>query len=84
MIGKMQRKLELCMVLKVILLQDHKKDFVYKAVNNIAGMKIEGKITFKNLEAFSLEKLTYSSNQETGEESLVIRNIQSVLTRFDH
>ena len=84
MIGKMQRKLELCMVLEVILLQDHKKDFVYKAVNNIAGMKIEGKITFKNLEAFSLEKLTYSSNQETGEESLVIRNIQSVLTRFDH
>ena len=72
------------MVLEVILLQDHKKDFVYKAVNNIAGMKIEGKITFKNLEAFSLEKLTYSSNQETGEESLVIRNIQSVLTRFDH
>ena len=36
-------------------------------------MKIEGKITFKNLEALSLEKLTYSPNQGTVEESLVIR-----------
>ena len=42
-------------------------------MNGIAGMKIEGKITFKNLEALSLEKLTYSANQGTVEESLVIR-----------
>ena len=44
MIGKMCKKSELCMVLEIILLQDHTKDFVWKALNDIAGMKIEGKI----------------------------------------
>ena len=39
------------MVLEIILLQDHIKGFVWKALNDIAGMKIEGKIYFKNLEA---------------------------------
>ena len=74
----MQRKFELFMVLGIILLQDHIKDNVYKAVSGLAGMKIEEKITFKNLEALPLEKLTYSSNQGTVEEDLVIRNVQSV------
>ena len=78
MIGKIQRKLELFMVLGIILLQDHIKDIVYKAVSGLAGMKIEEKITFKNLEALPLEKLTYSSNQGTVEENLVVRNVQSV------
>ena len=36
------------MALEIILLQDHIKDFVYKVVNGIAGIKIEGKITFQN------------------------------------
>ena len=59
----MQKKLELCMVLEIVLLQDHIQDLVYKAVNSIAVMKIEGKITSKNLKALSTEKLTYSPNQ---------------------
>ena len=71
-----------CMVLENILLQDHLKDFLYKAVNDIAGMKIEGKITSKNLEVLSLEKQTCSPNQETVEESLVIRNVQSMLSQI--
>ena len=78
----MQRKLELCMVLEINLCQDHIKDFVYKVVNCIDGMKIQGKNTFKNLEALSLEKPTYSPNQEKVEESLVIRNIQSMLSQI--
>ena len=78
----MHRKLELYMVLEIILLQDHIKYFVYKAVNGIAGMKIEGRIMFKNLEALSLEKPTYSPNQGTVEESLVIRNVQSGLSQI--
>ena len=59
------------MVLEIILLQDHIKDFVYKAVNGIAGIKIEGKITFQNLEALSPEKLTYSPNQKTVKKALL-------------
>ena len=70
------------MVLEIILLQDHIKDFLYKAVNDIAGMKIEGKITSKKLEVLSLEKQTCSRNQETVEESLVIRNVQSMLSQI--
>ena len=49
MIDKTQKKYELCIVLQIILLQDHIKDFVYKAVNGIGGIIIEGKITVKNL-----------------------------------
>ena len=71
-----------CMVLENILFQDHIKDFLYKAVNDIAGMKIEGKITSKKLEVLSLEKQTCSRNQETVEESLVIRNVQSMLSQI--
>ena len=82
MIGKIQRKLEPCMVLGIILLENHIKEFAYKAVNGTAEMKIEGRITFKNLEALSLEKLTYSPNQGTVEESLVIRNVQNVLSQI--
>ena len=52
MIGKTQRKSELCMVLQIILLQDHVNDFAYKTVNGIAGMTIEEKITFKKLTFF--------------------------------
>ena len=59
----MQKKLELCMVLEIVLLQDHIQDLVYKAVNSIAVMKIEGKITSKNLKALSTEKSTYTPNQ---------------------
>ena len=70
------------MVLEIIPLQDHIKDFVYKAVNGIVRTKIRRKITLKNLEALSLEKSTYSPNQETMEESLVIRNVQSVLRQM--
>ena len=81
-LSKMQRKLELCMVLEIILLQDHIKDFVNKALSGIAGMKIEGKITFKNLEALPLGKSSYSPNQGTVEESLDIRNVQSVLSQM--
>ena len=65
----MQRKLEPYLVLEIILLQDHIKDFAYKAVN---GMK-------KKLDTLSLEKPTYSPNQGTVKESLVIRNVQSFL-----
>ena len=74
----MQRKLELCMVLEIILLHDHMKDFAYKAVTGIAGMKIEGRITLKNLEALPLKKRIYSPNQRTVEESLVITNVQNL------
>ena len=70
------------MVLEIILLQDHIKDFVYKAVNGIVGMIIEGKITFKNLEALLLENPTYSPNQGTMGESLVIRNVQSMVSQM--
>ena len=48
MIDKTQKS-ELCIVLQIILLQDHIKDFVYKAVNGIGGMTIKGKITVKNV-----------------------------------
>ena len=64
------------MVLEIILLQDHIKDLAYKEV------KIKGKITFKNLEALSLEQSIHSPNQGTVEESLVIRNVQSVLSQI--
>ena len=50
------------MVLETILLESHIKDFEYKAVDGTAWMKIERKITFKNLEALSLEKPNYSPN----------------------
>ena len=49
-------------------------------MNGIARMKIEGRITFKNLEALSLEKPIYSPNQGTVEESL--QNVQSVLSQI--
>ena len=78
----MQKKLQLCMVLEIILLQNHITDFAYKVVNGIAGMIIEGRITFKNLEALSLEKPIYSPNQGTVEENLAIRNIKSVLSQI--
>ena len=44
--GQNGKEVKVCMVLETILLQTHIKNFVYKAVNGIARMKIEGKITF--------------------------------------
>ena len=44
--GQNGKEVKVCMVLETILLQTHIKNFVYKVVNAIAGMKIEGKITF--------------------------------------
>ena len=70
------------MVLEIILLQDRIKDFAYKAVNGIAGMKIKGRITLKNLKVLSLEKPICFPNYGTVEESFVIRNVQSVLSQI--
>ena len=66
----MQMKLKLCVVLEIILLQEYIKDLLWKAVNGIASMKIKGKTMFKNVEAFWLEKPTYSPNQGNDGESL--------------
>ena len=77
----MEWKLEPCMVLETILLESHIKDFGYQAVNGIAWMKIERKITFKTVETLSLEKPNYYPNQGTVKESLVIRNVQIVLSQ---
>ena len=78
----MQRNIELCMVLEIILLQDHIKDFAYEAVNGIAVKKIKGRITLKNLKVLFLEKPICSPNHGTVEESFVIRNVQSVLSQI--
>ena len=69
------------MMLETILLESHIKDFEYKAVDGTAWMKIERKITFKNLEALSLEKPNYSPNQETVKESLVMKNVKIALSQ---